>query len=191
MAPGGERIARIYTRTGDAGETGLAHGGRIAKDSLRVAASGDLDELGAHLGLARSTLSDPSSELAKLLLRLQHELYVAQSEVSTPADAPAPKHLLGEQHIRRLEEEIDRYADTFEPVHTFVLPGGKAAGSQLHVARTVARRAERELWALHRREPLRRELLIWANRLSDLLFALALSANRSEGFVETPPDYAV
>ena len=91
----------------------------------------------------------------------------------------------------RAEQEIDRLVGTFEPVSTFVLARGGPAATDLHVARTVARRAEREIWALHRIEPLGPELLRWTNRISDLLFAMALSLNRSDGFAETPPDYSI
>jgi cob(I)alamin adenosyltransferase len=93
--------------------------------------------------------------------------------------------------VQRLEEEIDRYSATLEPMRSFVLPRGGKAGAQLHVCRAVARRAERALWALHRESPQPAELLQWSNRLSDLLFALALWVNRSEGIREVPPDYSV
>jgi cob(I)alamin adenosyltransferase len=93
--------------------------------------------------------------------------------------------------VLRAEQEIDRLVGTFEPVSTFVLSRGGPGATELHVARTVARRAEREIWALHRVEPVSSELLRWTNRLSDLLFAMALSLNRSLGFVETSPDYSV
>jgi cob(I)alamin adenosyltransferase len=91
--------------------------------------------------------------------------------------------------VQRAEREIDRLVGTFDPVATFVLARGGPAATELHVARTVARRAEREIWALHRIEPVGAELLKWTNRLSDLLFAMALSLNRSEGFAESSPDY--
>ncbi len=129
--------------------------------------------------------------MAALLVRLQHELFVAQAELATPATKTALAHRIEARHVSGLEHEIDRYSSTFEPVHTFVLPRGSKAGAALHVSRTIARRAERELWRLHRIEPQRPELLQWANRLSDLLFALALSVNRREGHREIAPDYAV
>lgn len=90
-----------------------------------------------------------------------------------------------------LEHDIDHWTATLDPLHAFVLPGGSLAGSHLHVARTAARRAERALWALHRESPQRAELLMWTNRLSDLLFAVALAQNRSEGVAEVSPDYTV
>ena len=114
---------------------------------------------------------------------------MAQAEIAAAPPSPAPAHRIEERHVRRLEEEIDRYSSRLEPVHSFVLPRGGKGGAELHVCRTVARRAERALWSLHRESPLRSEVLQWANRLSDLLFALALSVNRSEGFTEVAPDY--
>lgn len=123
--------------------------------------------------------------------RLGHELFVAQSELATPPASPPPAHRIEARHVERLERDIDRFAATFPPVRTFVLPGGSSGGAALHVARTVARRAERELWELHATEPVRPELLQWANRLSDLLFAMALSVNDSAGTPEVPPDYSV
>ncbi|MCI4360664.1 MAG: cob(I)yrinic acid a,c-diamide adenosyltransferase [Thermoplasmata archaeon] len=162
----------------------------MAKDAPRLAAFGTLDELGAHLGRASAELPPSRADLAELLLRLQHELYVAQAELATPPGAAPPKTRLTERHVLRAEQEIDRLAATFDPVSTFVLARGGPAATELHVARTVARRAEREIWALNRIEPVRSELLRWTNRLSDLLFAMALSLNRSMGFVETSPDYS-
>ena len=126
-----------------------------------------------------------------MLVRLQHELYIAQAEIAAAPPAAPPAHRIEERHVKRLEEEIDRYASPLEPLRSFVLPRGGPAGAELQVARTVARRAERALWSLHREAPQRSELLQWANRLSDLLFALALSVNRSEKFTEVAPDYTV
>jgi cob(I)alamin adenosyltransferase len=190
VATGGTNSTRLYTRTGDGGTTGLVGGARIGKDSPRIRAFGTLDELGAQLGVAGANLPGGFPEVAQLLLRLQHELSVAQAELATPPGAPAATHRIAARHVERLEDEIDQYSATFEPVHTFVLPRGNRGGAHLHVARTISRRAEREMWALHQVEPLRPEILQWINRLSDLLFALALSVNRHEGYVETPPDYA-
>jgi cob(I)alamin adenosyltransferase len=182
---------RLYTRTGDRGTTGLAGGSRIEKDSARIRAFGTFDELDAVLGVVLTTLGPAPSNVRTLLLRLQHELFIAQSELAAPAGAKPPAHRIEERHVRRLENEIDEFSATFEPIQTFVLPGGGAAGANLHFARTVARRAERELWTLDRESPQRPEILQWTNRLNDLLFALALSMNRREGIPEIPPDYTV
>ncbi len=114
---------------------------------------------------------------------------MAQAELAagkTPAE-----HRIGARHVARLEAEIDRYSKDLTDLASFVLPGGAVVGAEIHVARAVARRAERGLWSLNESEPVPVELLTWANRLSDLLFALALWANRSAGAAETPPDYSV
>jgi cob(I)alamin adenosyltransferase len=124
-------------------------------------------------------------------VRLQHELYVAMSELATAPGSKPPAHRIEARHVAELEAAIDRYSAAIEPVHAFVLPRGTPAGAAVHVARTVARRAERELWALHAESPQREELLQWANRLSDLLFAIALVVNRHAGFAELSPDYAI
>lgn len=189
MADGGPSIPRLYTRTGDRGETGLAGGGRIAKDSPRIRAFGDLDELGAHLGLALGRVPEDRTELRTLLTRLQHELYVAQSELA--AGSATPAHRILPRHVRRLEADIDRVMEGQSSLRTFVLPRGGGGAAELHVARTVARRMERSLWALNAVEPLPADLLEWSNRLSDLLFALALSANRAAGTEAVAPDYTV
>jgi cob(I)alamin adenosyltransferase len=126
-----------------------------------------------------------------LLRRLSAEVFVANSEVGSPAGRPSAGRRIEARHVRRLEEETDRWSANLEPIHSFVLPRGKPGGAHLQYARVVARRAERDLWALHAEEPLPEELLQWANRLSSLLFALALAVNRADGFVEVPPDYSV
>jgi cob(I)alamin adenosyltransferase len=155
-----------------------------------VRALGGYDELAAQLGVAEAFLSDRPEEQA-LLRRLSHEVFIANSEIASPG-APSKKAARIEaRHVRRLEEETDRLSASLDPVHSFVLPRGGPGGAHLQLARAVARRAERELWALHADEPQREELLQWANRLSSLLFALALVVNRSRGFAEIPPDYSV
>ena len=113
------------------------------------------------------------------------------SELATPPGAKPPAHQLSAGHVVELESLIDRYSAQIEPVHAFVLPRGTPGGAAVHVARTVARRAERELWALHAEAPVRDELLQWTNRLSDLLFAVALVVNRRAGFAELSPNYAI
>ena len=191
MAPGGSIPTRLYTRTGDGGETALVGGLRIAKDAARIHTFGTFDELGAHLGVAIAQLPEGAVAERALLTRLQHELYIAQAELATPPGGRPPPHRIEERHVARLEAELDRYTATLEPRETFVLSRGGGGGAALHVARTVARRAERELWSLHRTEPQRSELLRWTNRVSDLLFALALALNRTQGEREIPPDYSV
>jgi cob(I)alamin adenosyltransferase len=191
VAAGDESIPRLYTRTGDRGTTGLAGGARIDKDSARIRAYGTLDELGSQLGLVEAELPDSLSDAREVVRRVEHELYVAQAELATAPGPKPPAHRIEARHVARLEGDIDRF-DALHPVlRSFVLPRGSRAASQIHVARTVARRAERELWALNRSEPQRAELLEWTNRLSDFLFALALAVNHALGVAEVAPDYTV
>jgi len=191
VASGGERIPRLYTRTGDRGTTGLAGGGRVEKDSARIRAYGTYDELGSHLGWAGSLLPESLADVRTVVARLQHELFVAQAEIAAAPGGPGPKHRIEARHTHRLEADIDRFEALHPPTRSFVLPGGSTAAAALHICRTVSRRAERDLLALHRDEPLTPELLAWANRLSDLLFALALAVNHALGVAELPPDYSV
>ena len=191
MAAGGESIPRLYTRTGDRGTTGLAGGARVDKDSLRIRSYGTYDELGAYLGLVHVELPETLSDVREVVRRLEHELFIAQSELAHAATANAPAHRILDRHVRRLESDIDRFESAHPTVRSFVLSGGSRPAALLHVSRAVARRAEREVWALHRTEPVRPELLQWANRLSDLLFALALAVNHRLGAAEVAPDYTV
>ncbi|MCI4335101.1 MAG: cob(I)yrinic acid a,c-diamide adenosyltransferase [Thermoplasmata archaeon] len=183
--------ARLYTRTGDTGSTGLVGGARVAKDSTRIAAFGAYDELNAHLGRAAAMLGRSFAPDRATLELLQHEVFLASAELASPRGTPPGQPAIASRHVLGLEAEIDRLSADIEPVRTFVLPRGDGASTELHVARTVARRAERALWELHRKEPQRAELLAWSNRVSDLLFALALAHNRAISFVETPPNYQV
>jgi cob(I)alamin adenosyltransferase len=121
---------------------------------------------------------------------LQSELYIAQTELSTPPGPQAAKHRIEARHVTRLESDIERFSGSHERLRSFVLSGGSRPGALLHLARTVARRAERDTWALNRTEPLSPDLLSWTNRLSGLLFALALATNHALGFSEVPPDYS-
>jgi cob(I)alamin adenosyltransferase len=191
VAAGGESIPRLYTRTGDRGTTGLAGGVRVDKDSPRIRAYGAYDELGSVLGLTEAELPDALTEIRTLLRRLAHELYIAQSELAAAPGHTSRTPHIEQRHVVRLEQDIDRFDAAHPPLTSFVLPGGSPAAAHLHVCRTVSRRAERELWTLHRTDPQRDELLQWANRLSDLLFAVALAANHALGVSETAPDYSV
>jgi cob(I)alamin adenosyltransferase len=190
VATGGESIPRLYTRTGDHGTTGLAGGARVEKDSARIRAYGTYDELGAYLGLAVAELPAELANVRTVLERLGHELFVAQAELATRT-SKASAHRIEASHVSRLEKEIDEFDAAHPAIHSFIVPGGSRPAALLHVSRAVARRAERELWALHRTEPVRPELLAWANRLSDLLFALALASNHRLGVSEVRPDYSV
>jgi len=176
-------VGRIYTRTGDAGETSLFGGKRVPKDDLRVEAYGTVDELGSFLGLARAHLQQ-DRDVAEVLLEIQRELFALGAELARPGSATRganPERITADQ-VRRLEETIDRFDAELPPLQLVILAGGP--GAFLHVARTIARRAERRIVALHRREPLNPELLRYINRLSDLLFVLARVVNHRHGEAE-------
>jgi cob(I)alamin adenosyltransferase len=190
VATGAETIPRLYTRTGDRGSTGLAGGSRVDKDSPRIRAYGTFDELGAQLGVVEGELPDSLTDARTVVRRLEHELFIAQSELATAAGAKSSNPRIEARHVQRLEADIDRFDAAHPELRSFVLCRGSSAAAALHVARTVARRAERELWTLHRSEAQRPELLAWANRLSDLLFAMALAVNHALGVAEVAPDYS-
>jgi cob(I)alamin adenosyltransferase len=171
---------KIYTRTGDGGETSLFGGGRAPKDDRRVAAYGEVDELNAVIGTAVATA--PASFERELLASIQRDLFAVGARLASPdpekvAGALA-RALLPEVRIAALEAAIDRVERELEPLEHFVLPGGSPKGAALHVARTVCRRAERSVVTLHRHEPVAPEILRYLNRLSDLLFTLARLANQ-------------
>jgi cob(I)alamin adenosyltransferase len=178
------RLDKIYTRSGDDGTTGLASGKRRRKDDLRVAAYGTVDEANAALGLARlSTAADP--ELDPMLARLQNDLFDLGADLATPpAEAPLPYEPLRitQTQVDRLEREIDRLNADLAPLRSFVLPGGTPAAAALHLARTIARRAERLMVALAATEPVGAPSLKYVNRLSDFLFVAARYVNhKAEG----------
>jgi cob(I)alamin adenosyltransferase len=178
------RLNKIYTRSGDDGTTGLASGKRRRKDDLRVAAYGTVDEANAALGLARlSTAADP--ELDPMLARLQNDLFDLGADLATPpAEAPLPYEPLRitQTQVDRLEREIDRLNADLAPLRSFVLPGGTPAAAALHLARTIARRAERLMVALAATEPVGAPSLKYVNRLSDFLFVAARYVNhKAEG----------
>jgi cob(I)alamin adenosyltransferase len=170
-------LNRIYTRTGDSGQTGLAGGQRVDKDAMRIQAYGTVDELNAFVGLARSSAEGGlprSSQLlafAAILKRVQHELFNLGSILSTlPADVHPKQPRITEAEIRQLEGEIDEVNTHLPVLRSFVLPGGSRLEAELHVCRTVCRRAERILVALSREEDIPEETLRYLNRLSDALF---------------------
>jgi cob(I)alamin adenosyltransferase len=177
---------KLYTKTGDQGETGLFGGARVSKASDRVAAYGTVDELNAALGVVRAHGLD--APLDALLARVQRELFTLGAELAT---VPGKEDkigiaLLGDDDVAALEGAIDASEATVDPLKTFVLPGGTPAAAALHVARTVCRRAEREVVALGAVEPVRSATVVYLNRLSDLLFSLARSVNRAAGVADTP-----
>jgi cob(I)alamin adenosyltransferase len=174
------RITRVYTRTGDGGETALVGGRRVPKDSPRIEAYGTVDELNAILGLARVFNAERLGEdeghrwLDEVLRRLQNELFDLGSELATPEEAVYEgMHRVSESEVQELERLIDRCQKELEPLKSFVLPGGGRIGAFLHQARTVCRRAEREILRLSRVETIAPWPLRYTNRLSDLLFVLS------------------
>lgn len=171
------RLTRIYTRKGDDGSTALGFGGRVAKDDLRIACYGTVDELNSTIGLARASVLP--AELDAPLARVQNDLFHLGADLCVPeaekAAHPVPK--IEKRHVELLEGWIDEWNDRLPPLENFVLPGGTPEAAALHLARTVCRRAERLLVALGRREPIGEQTLPYVNRLSDLLFVLARAAN--------------
>jgi cob(I)alamin adenosyltransferase len=171
-------LSRIYTKSGDQGETGLGDGTRVPKDCPRVAAFGEVDELNAVLGLLAVNCPDvPDKEL---LHTIQNDLFDLGADLCVPqaeGEDPAMVLRMTEPQALRLERAIDRWNEGLQPLRSFILPGGTPAAAWLHLARTVCRRAERQLVALMHAEPVNRHALIYLNRLSDYLFVLARVAN--------------
>lgn len=170
----GHRLSKIYTRTGDDGQTGLGDGSRVAKDSLRIEAIGCIDELNSAIGLV-SCLSISASVLA-CLNQSQHDLFDLGGELSIPGHT-----LLREGITEELEQHIDRFNADLPMLKEFILPGGSPAVAACHMARTLCRRAERRILSLSRQEDINHAGLVYLNRLSDLLFVLCRVLAREEG----------
>jgi cob(I)alamin adenosyltransferase len=177
---------KIYTKTGDAGDTGLFGGGRVPKSHLRVEAYGDVDELNAFLGVVRAT--DPMPRIDDVLAPIQVDLFAIGALLATPDREKMRQHLekakVDEARIAELERAIDAGDDELEPLKAFILPGGTPKASALHVARTVCRRAERRVVELGADTEIPALAVIYLNRLSDLLFTLARVANKRGGAAE-------
>ncbi|TRZ96569.1 MAG: cob(I)yrinic acid a,c-diamide adenosyltransferase [Rhodocyclaceae bacterium] len=170
----GHRLTKIYTRTGDGGTTGLGDGSRIGKESLRIAALGDVDETNSVIGLL--LCEELPDDVRELLTGIQHDLFDLGGEISIPGAA-----LLGSRQPARLEAAIDHYNAALEPLKEFILPGGSRAAAWTHLARTVCRRAERSVVALAHGENVSTTGREYLNRLSDLLFVLARHLNEASG----------
>lgn len=165
-------MKRIYTKTGDKGMTGIHGGTRVPKDDIRIEANGCIDELNAVIGIVRSLL--PADDAwQELLHAVQKELMVVMSHVATPGDKVNPNVLSAAELTRRCEQEMDAMTVELQEHGYFLLPGGTPVSAQLQFARTVARRAERRLWTLHRQDPVHEDILCLVNRLSDLFFVMA------------------
>lgn len=173
----GFRLTRIYTRTGDGGDTGLGDGSRVAKDSPRVEVLGVVDELNCAIGLL---LVEPvSAEVRECLTAVQHDLFDLGGELSIPGYTAVT-----ERHVTRIEEVLDRFNGALEPLKDFILPGGSRAAAACHFARTLARRAERRMVTLGSTEPVSPLAQKYLNRLSDLLFVLCRVVNRDAGVAD-------
>ena len=191
-------ISKVYTKSGDEGQTMLASGACVPKDAPRIRAYGDVDELNAVIGLVRLEVSrEPRREGAEVFLeeldaqlaRIQQELFNLGAELATPEAAtmdPADRRMprVEDRHVERLENEIDGWNAALEPLRSFVLPGGGPVGAVCHLARTVCRRAERELVTLARDEPVRGEAVRYVNRLSDYFFVVSRSVTHRLGYAE-------
>jgi cob(I)alamin adenosyltransferase len=170
----GYRLSKITTRTGDAGETGLGDGSRLPKDSARVAALCDVDELNSAIGVLLA--EDVPPELRAVLEQVQHDLFDLGGELSIPGHS-----LLKPTQVEFLEERLSAWNADLPPLKEFILPGGSRAAAAAHLARTVCRRAERSVVALGRREAVQAPIRQYLNRLSDLLFVAGRALNRAAG----------
>jgi len=174
---------KIYTKTGDKGDTGLFGGGRVAKNHPRVEAYGDVDELNASIGLARSIEMMP--RIDEVLVPIQRDLFAIGALLATPDREKMRQHLekarVDEARIEQLEQAIDDGDRELEPLRSFIIPGGTPKAAALHVARTVCRRAERRVVQLQEHTELPQLVVVYLNRLSDLLFTLARVANQRAG----------
>jgi len=173
----GNRLSKIYTRTGDDGTTGLGDGTRVAKDSARVAAYGTVDELNSAIGLVLA--DNVPDRIREVLTQAQHDLFDLGGELCIPGMA-----MVDDADVTRLESMLDAFNETLPPLKDFILPGGGMPAAHCHLARTICRRAEREVITLARSEVVRGEAIRYLNRLSDLLFVLARVLARESGHGE-------
>ncbi len=169
---------KIYTKSGDQGETSLWGGGRVMKSHPRVNAYGTVDEANSMIGLALSFIPESEGVIRDRLVRIQNQLFQVGSELATQFDAKNTCPFVGDREINQLENEIDEMEASLTPLKNFILPSGSSAGSSLHLARTIVRRSERECVDLSHNEPLRQELVRYLNRLSDYLFVMARWVNQ-------------
>ncbi|MEO8019554.1 MAG: cob(I)yrinic acid a,c-diamide adenosyltransferase [Pseudomonadota bacterium] len=170
----GNRLSRIYTRTGDDGTTGLGDGYRVRKDHARVEAYGTVDEANSAIGVILSVPALPDA-VARCLIEIQHDLFDLGGELCIPGTS-----VIKAGQITQLEQVLDRFNDPLPPLKDFILPGGGPAAAYCHLARTIVRRAERRVWTLAESEPVNLEVPKYLNRLSDLLFVLARVLARHE-----------
>ena len=169
-------LSRIYTKTGDAGDTGLGDGSRVPKDHPRVSAYGSVDELNSLLGVFLAQV--PESDIVDLIRSVQNDLFDVGADLCLPIQAGDQALRVRAEQAERLEKAIDHFNERLQPLKSFILPGGKPAAAWCHLARTVCRRAERDVVTLARTEKLNSQVVIYLNRLSDLLFVLARVCNQ-------------
>lgn len=170
----GHRLSKIYTRTGDAGTTGLGNGNRVSKNSLRIHTLGEVDEVNAAIGIL--LCEELPEDVRTLLTNVQHDLFDLGGEVCIPG-----MEMITSKQVQHLEDELDRFNDDLEPLKDFILPGGTRAAALAHQARTICRRAERMIVALGQEEAVNDAPRQYLNRLSDLLFVLGRVLNRAGG----------
>ncbi len=172
---------KIYTKSGDKGKTSLFGGQRVDKDDLRVECYGTVDELSSNLGFAVTEITD--AEVNEVIKKIQNDLFTLGGELATPSEKTSASNIHSEQ-IQFLEEKIDRFEEQLSPLKQFILPGGSKGAALLHIARSVSRRSERLVVKLSRNDVINENIIIYLNRLSDLLFVLA----RFENDVNQIPD---
>jgi cob(I)alamin adenosyltransferase len=174
------RLTKIYTRTGDKGETSLIGGKRVSKSSARVEAYGDVDELNSILGIVRSEAED--GEIKEIITEIQNDLFIIGADLASPNEIQVPR--ISKEKTKELERIIDKFLGELEPLKEFILPSGKGGGPYLHLARAVSRRAERRIVGLMKEEQINGNVLAYINRLSDLLFVMARIENKRGKFEE-------
>ena len=175
---------KIYTKSGDQGETSLFGGQRVSKTHARIDAYGTIDELNSALGIVRTCTM--AQTLEPLLKRLQNELFVLGSDLATPLEKNSRIHRITQAHVDQLEQDIDHLEASLKPLKTFILPGGSQESAYLHLARTICRRAERIVISCNKSEKISAESLIYLNRLSDLLFVMARYQNHTRNIDDVP-----
>jgi cob(I)alamin adenosyltransferase len=180
---------KIYTKTGDKGETGLVGGSRVAKDSAYIEAYGDVDELNSLMGFCITACAE--ADIKNELQTIQHELHILSADLATPFEAESKLERISSSRTSRLEVLIDQFEKELEPLRQFVLAGGVELAARLHMARVVCRRSERRVISLSKSEKTNPEVITYLNRLSDLIFVLARLANKRAGSQDIPWDQSV
>lgn len=173
---------KIYTKTGDKGDTGLIDGSRISKSDLRIIAYGEVDEANSHIGLIISNIEKNSifDDVKKILLNVQQDLFVLGAELANPKTLKDDNMLVKREMISTIEKYIDNFESELAPLSNFILPGGSVESSLLHICRTVVRRAETSAVALAKEQKINQEILTYLNRISDLFFVLARVTNKRQ-----------